>query len=76
MCVRAEGEQPRIAVIFRGKGLRVRKDEKDAWHPSVDVYWQENAWADTNFSIEWAERTLKAGLYISSFVLVKTQHHH
>eukprot|EP00794_Sanderia_malayensis_P010179 gene10179-11221_t len=26
---------------------KVRKDEKNAWHPDVDVLWEENAWADT-----------------------------
>ena len=26
----------------------------------MDVYFQENAWADTEFSISWANKTLKA----------------
>ena len=45
------GKQPRIAVIFRGTGRRVRPDEKAAWYPDVDVLWQENAWADTTVSV-------------------------
>ena len=32
---RAEGEQPRLAIIFRGKGKRISDDEKLAWHPDV-----------------------------------------
>ena len=55
---RAAGEQPRIAIIFRGAGKIVRADEKLAWHRDVDVYWQKNAWADTEFSINWAQNTL------------------
>ena len=46
---RAEGEQPRLAIIFRGKGKRISDDKKLAWHPDVDVYWQEDAWADMEF---------------------------
>lgn len=29
--------------------------------PDVDIYWQEKAWADTNFSIEWVRQILKGG---------------
>ena len=59
VCTRADGKQPRIAAIFRGKGKKVRPDEKAAWHPNVDVLWQENAWADTTVSINWVNATLK-----------------
>lgn len=50
--------QVRIAVIFKGKG-RVGKDERLLYHPAVDVYFQENAWADSKFCLEWCEKTLK-----------------
>ena len=33
ICFRPEGQQPKIAIIFRGKGKRISQDEKDAWHP-------------------------------------------
>ena len=55
---RADGKQPRIAIIFRGSGKRIGDDEKKTWHPDVDVYWQANAWADTEVSIKWVEKTL------------------
>ena len=55
---RAEGEQPRIAIIFRGQGKRISLDEKIAWHQDVDVYWQCNAWADTKVSLEWVKGML------------------
>ena len=32
---------------------------KAAWHPDVDVLWQENAWADTAVSVNWVNTTLK-----------------
>ena len=56
---RADVKQQRIAVIFCGKGKRVRPDKKIAWHPDVDVLWRENAWADTIVSINWVNTTLK-----------------
>ena len=59
VCTWADGKQPRIAVIYRDKGKRVRPDEKAAWHPDVDVLWQENAWADTTVSVNWVNITLK-----------------
>lgn len=67
---RAEGEQPRIAVIFRGKGKRISPDEKMSWHQDVDIYWQENAWADTEVSVEWIKGTLSKSVQgLSRFVL-------
>ena len=59
ICFRYGGPQPKIAVIFRGTGQRIRKEELDAFHPDVDVYWQQNAWADTQFSVDWAKKTLR-----------------
>ena len=59
ICTRADVKQPRIAVIFRCKGKRVHPDEKAAWHPDVDVLWQENAWADTTVLVNWVNTTLK-----------------
>lgn len=51
------GVQPRPAIIFRGKGKRLKQSEKDAWHPDVDVYFQPKAWAGTNFCLAWVKRT-------------------
>ena len=51
VCMRPEGKQPPIAIIFRGKGKRISDDEKRAWHPEVKVYFEENAWADGNFRV-------------------------
>ena len=62
VCTRADGKQPRIAIIFGGKGKRVRPDEEAAWHPDVDVLWHENAWADTQCSVNWVNSTLKSSV--------------
>ena len=55
---RPTGEPPRLGVIFRGTGKRISQDEKEAYHPDVDVYYQENAWANTKVSFEWVQKTL------------------
>ncbi|KAK3243248.1 hypothetical protein CYMTET_47087 [Cymbomonas tetramitiformis] len=60
MCFAADvhgNVQPRLALISRGKGLRITDVEKAAWDPRVDVYFQPNAWADREFCVEWAKRT-------------------
>ena len=60
----------RISVIFRGKGKRISADEKAAYHKDVDIYWQGNAWADTDVSVEWVRRTLAPAVAnLDEFVL-------
>ena len=58
VCFRPTGKQPRLAVIFRGTGKRITEAEKAASDPDVDVYFQENAWADTAFSVDWVNRMI------------------
>ena len=52
----------RISVIFRGQGKRISPVEKAAYHKHVDVFIQENAWADRTFCMEWAKRSYREGL--------------
>ena len=60
----------KLAVIFRGKGKRIGEDERKSWHPDVDVYFQENAWADGPFCLNWIEKTLKPAVTdLDRFVL-------
>ena len=49
------------ALIFRGTGKRISKDEIAAYD-DADVYWQPNAWADTIFSVQWIKNTLAAAV--------------
>lgn len=58
VCVRLEGNQPRHAVIFCGKGKIISTDENTAYDKDIDVYHQHNAWADTTVSVEWVKNTL------------------
>ena len=69
ICFRPSGEQPRLAIIFRGKGLRLSAVEKASWGKDVDVFFQLNAWADTEFVVNWAEKTLKPAVADVSHVI-------
>ena len=53
----------KFGVIFRGTGKRISNEEKAQYHKDVDVYWQQNAWVDLQFSIQWAKKTLKEAVY-------------
>ena len=70
--IRGDGTQPRLAVVFRGKG-NVKPYERSAWHPKVDVYFQENAWMDTETCLKWSRNTLSKFLQeqnLSKFLLL------
>jgi len=56
---RVQGDQPKLAIIFRGKRKRLTDDEKLAWHPDIDVYFQPNTWMDTNVNLQWTDKTLE-----------------
>lgn len=65
----------RIEIIFRGTGKRISEDEKAAYHEGVDVYWQTNAWADTNVSVQWVKRTLAPAIQdFDEFILFCDNH--
>ena len=69
ICFRPSGEQPRLAIIFRGKGLRLIAVEKASWDKDV-VFFQPNAWGDREFVVNWAEKTLKPAVAdVSHFIL-------
>ena len=59
VCFRSEGKQPKLSIIFRGKGKRISADEKLAWHPDIDVLWQDNAWLDQYICLKWFEETFE-----------------
>ena len=64
----AEDNQIKIEIIFRGKkgGKYINPVEKESYHPAVDVFFQDNAWADLNVSLEWIQRTLKSATETSN----------
>lgn len=51
--------QPKMAVVFRGQGKRIRNEEKQAWHKDVKVYFQPKAWFDEQLCVEYARTALK-----------------
>ena len=46
---------PRIKplLIFRGKGIRIKKTEKDKWDKRVSVCFQKDAWCDEQVMKDW-----------------------
>ena len=60
VCFQPTGEQPKLAIIFRGKGKRWGAVEKASWDKDVDAYFQKNVWADTEFCLDWPKNTFKA----------------
>ena len=36
-----------VDLVCKGKGMQIRQAEKDLWDEDVDVFWQTNAWVDT-----------------------------
>src|SRR3546814_216338 len=54
LCFRADGLQPKGAIIFCGTGKRIRSVEKELWDDRVDVYFQPKAWVDRDIAVAWA----------------------
>ena len=70
VCFRPTGEQTKFAIISRWKVKRLSAVEKVCWDKDVDVYFQKNAWADTEFCLDWSKKTFKAILKgTGSFIL-------
>ena len=44
--------------IFWGTRKKISEDEIYPYHKSVDVYWQQNAWADTTVCLNWEKKTI------------------
>ena len=46
---------PRVrpTLIFRGKGLRIKEDERKQWDRHVNVTFQPNAWCDEEVMKDW-----------------------
>jgi len=53
----------KVTVIFRRTGKQIPKEGKAERHKDVDVYWQQNAYADLQYRIQWATKRLKETVY-------------
>ncbi len=51
--------QPRCTIVFRGKGLRIKKSEKEQWDPRVEVLFQAKAWVDRPTALNIADGAWK-----------------
>ena len=56
MTVRARGAQPKLGLVFRGKGQRLSEDERLAVPDNVEVYWQKKGWVDGKITEEYLDR--------------------
>ena len=51
------GKQPKLGILFRGKG-RMTVDKKSAYHESVNIFFQTNAWIYIDICRKWIDATL------------------
>ena len=58
MCIRAEGSQPPIAIIFRGADAKYYAAERDDYDDRVKILYQKKAWADRPTSEAWVRQVL------------------
>lgn len=45
-----------VDLISKGKGVRIKKEEVTRYHQDVDMFWQKNAWVDTQVMIKLANK--------------------
>lgn len=51
--------QPKITIVFRGKGQRITQKEKDGRHLDVNVRFQPKAWFDDALCASYAKTEMK-----------------
>ena len=54
VCLSNSAQQPKATIIFRGKGLRIKQQERQSWDKAVNVLFQSKAWADNGICLHWA----------------------
>jgi hypothetical protein len=54
-------------LIFRGTGKRTIQEQKE-YDSNVDVFWQENAWADREVCDKWATTTFIPNIGIINYM--------
>jgi hypothetical protein len=57
LCIRMDGKQPRVCVLFRGKG-KVSQAEKLSYDKRVHVMFQPKAWVDRPTGLSWIKENL------------------
>ena len=46
-------------LVCKVKGMQIRQAEKDLWDKDVDVFWQMNAWVDTEVMKKLVEKFVR-----------------
>jgi hypothetical protein len=62
VCFRGVGEQPKLAIIFRGQGNITDQERRQLDATGIDYYFQKKAWADPDFTKRWMQRTMKEAI--------------
>ena len=52
LCISASGAMLPLAIIFDGKG-NISEEERNAYAKDVNVFFYDNAWACTDFFLDW-----------------------
>ena len=48
-----------VDLISKGTGNLIKVEETSRYHPSVDMYWQKNAWVDGTIMVQLANKFVK-----------------
>ena len=48
-----------VDLVSKGLGKRIREEETARYHPTVDMFWQKNAWVDGPTIIKLAEKIVR-----------------
>ena len=48
-----------VDLVSKGTGKRIRKEETNQYHKSVEMFWQKNAWVDGSLMIELAHKFVR-----------------
>ena len=67
MCIRAEGPQPKITIIFRGADAKYYAAERAEYDKRVHILYQKKAWADRPTSEAWVRKVLHPHLEARAF---------
>ena len=61
-----------VDLVSKGTGKQVRNEETSRYHPSVDMYWQKNAWVDGPVMIQLTNKFVqeKKARYGDEWVLL------
>jgi hypothetical protein len=63
VCFRGVGEQPKLAIIFRGQGNITDQERRQLdVVDEIDYYFQKKAWADPDFTKRWMRHTMKEAI--------------